>query len=111
MIFPRPPSSLTWRGRRRLQLRLGAVFAATTIYIKVTHMDSGGRIYVDPSEVLVKALGLKPVKRAVTPAEKKAGKIGRNAPCGCGSEIKFKKCCYLKQFDFDVRRKLDEVSA
>lgn len=73
-------------------------------------MDSGGRLYYDPSALLVKAAGLKPVKREVTPAEKKAGKIGRNAPCGCGSGVKFKKCCYLKQFEFDVQRKIEEVT-
>ncbi len=67
-------------------------------------MDDGGRIYIDPSATLIKAAGLKPIKRAVTPAEKKACKIGRNAPCGCGSGVKFKKCCYLAQFDFDAAR-------
>jgi hypothetical protein len=66
---------------------------------------------MDPSAALVKALDLKPVKRAITPEEKQAGKIGRNAPCGCGSGIKFKKCCYLKQFDFDLQRKIDQVGA
>lgn len=74
-------------------------------------MDDGGRIYIDPSATLVKAAGLKLIKRTITPAEKKAGKIGRNAPCGCGSGVKFKKCCYLAQFDFDVRAKIEQVTA
>ena len=28
-----------------------------------------------------------------TPKQLKRGRIGRNDPCGCGSGIKFNKCC------------------
>lgn len=30
-----------------------------------------------------------------TPRQKFRGKIGRNDPCPCGSDKKFKKCCLL----------------
>jgi preprotein translocase subunit SecA len=30
---------------------------------------------------------------AATPASRKAAKVGRNAPCPCGSGKKYKKCC------------------
>ncbi len=30
---------------------------------------------------------------AQTPAIRTAPKVGRNEPCPCGSERKFKKCC------------------
>lgn len=73
-------------------------------------MDSGGRIYDNPSPTLIKAANLKPIKRAITPEEKRSGKIGRNSPCGCGSGVKFKKCCYLAQFDFDSARVEEAVS-
>lgn len=64
-------------------------------------MDSGGRIYESPSQMEKKALGLKPINRPITAEEKRTGKIGRNSPCGCGSGVKFKKCCYSKKFDFE----------
>ena len=31
--------------------------------------------------------------------EKKKNKIGRNDPCPCGSDLKFKKCCMRKYRD------------
>jgi hypothetical protein len=75
-------------------------------------MDSGGRIYVDPSAVLMKALDLKPIKRPVTVEEKTTGKIGRNSPCGCGSGVKFKKCCYEKAaFDPQTEAQTNAVQA
>ncbi len=33
-------------------------------------------------------------------------KIQRNNPCYCGSGIKYKKCCYLKEYE-DKRTKLE----
>jgi len=30
---------------------------------------------------------------ALTPIERTAPKIGRNDPCSCGSQKKYKKCC------------------
>lgn len=59
-------------------------------------MDSEGNIYKDPSPELVKEKKLKPINRSLTARERKTAKIGRNSPCGCGSGIKFKKCCYGK---------------
>jgi hypothetical protein len=59
-------------------------------------MDSGGNIYKDPTPDLVKEKKLRPINRALTGRELKVEKIGRNAPCGCGSGVKFKKCCYGK---------------
>lgn len=41
-------------------------------------------------------LKLTEVNRPLTPYERTTAKIGRNSPCGCGSGIKFKKCCYGK---------------
>lgn len=60
-------------------------------------MDDKGYLYFDPSEELVKQKKLTMVKRPLTQREIKTQKIGRNAPCGCGSGVKFKKCCYGKQ--------------
>lgn len=41
-----------------------------------------------------------------------SNKIGRNAPCPCGSGKKYKKCCLNKGFDFRpvIRQLRDEVS-
>ena len=33
-------------------------------------------------------------------------KIGRNAPCPCGSGLKYKQCCLLQQGKTPVRQKL-----
>lgn len=33
------------------------------------------------------------VKRELTPQERDRQKIGRNAPCVCGSGVKAKRCC------------------
>jgi len=60
-------------------------------------MDAGGNLYFNPDEELVKKKKLTMVTRPLTEREIKTGKIGRNAPCGCGSGVKFKKCCYGKQ--------------
>jgi uncharacterized protein YchJ len=60
-------------------------------------MDDKGNIYLDPSDALVKELKLKWVTRPLTEREVQTRKIGRNSPCGCGSGIKFKKCCYGKE--------------
>lgn len=59
-------------------------------------MDSNGNLYFNPSKELMESLKLTEVKRTLTTYERKTAKIGRNAPCGCGSGIKFKKCCYGK---------------
>ena len=59
-------------------------------------MDSGGKIYFDPPPELVKKKRLTMINRPLTENEAKRQKIGRNAPCGCGSGVKFKKCCYGK---------------
>lgn len=56
-------------------------------------MDSNtGRLYHVDDEAARKR-GLVPVQRPLTRNERRAMKIGRNSPCGCGSGIKFKKCC------------------
>jgi uncharacterized protein YecA (UPF0149 family) len=60
-------------------------------------MDDKGNLYFDPPAELVKSRKLTMVKRPLTEREVKTQKIGRNAPCGCGSGVKFKKCCYGKQ--------------
>ena len=39
---------------------------------------------------------LKPEKEKRTEPVKRAVKVGRNDPCPCGSEKKYKKCCYPK---------------
>lgn len=36
-------------------------------------------------------------KRRIERVQKKEGKIGRNAPCPCGSGKKYKKCCLRKE--------------
>lgn len=59
-------------------------------------MDDRGNLYWNPTDELVKKKSLTAVKRELTSDEIHAGKIGRNAPCGCGSGVKFKKCCYGK---------------
>ncbi len=38
----------------------------------------------------------------------KKPKVGRNAPCPCGSGKKYKKCC-LEKSDAPVMRKRDEL--
>ena len=41
---------------------------------------------------------LRPIKAEhITPKQRFHQKIGRNDPCPCGSEKKFKKCCYMKR--------------
>ena len=62
-------------------------------------MDSKGHLYFDPPQELVKSKKLTPVNRELTTREVKAEKIGRNSPCGCGSGLKFKRCCYGKSAD------------
>jgi len=37
---------------------------------------------------------IKPIERELTPLENNEKKIGRNSPCGCGSNKKFKNCCW-----------------
>lgn len=37
-----------------------------------------------------KRMGLKPTEKQMA---RKPPKVGRNEPCPCGSEKKFKKCC------------------
>ena len=34
-----------------------------------------------------------PLPPPVQPIQKKAGEVGRNDPCPCGSGKKYKKCC------------------
>jgi uncharacterized protein YecA (UPF0149 family) len=36
---------------------------------------------------------MQPMQHYPTPAQRKAGRVGRNHPCPCGSGRKFKKCC------------------
>jgi hypothetical protein len=67
-------------------------------------VDSGGRLYLTPSAALIAEKQLSPVRRDVRPHEVKAEKIGRNAPCACGSGVKFKKCCYGKSLDERLAR-------
>lgn len=38
-----------------------------------------------------------PVKRKLTPYERRTKKVSRNAPCICGSGKKFKRCCWKGQ--------------
>jgi len=40
-------------------------------------------------------------------------RIGRNQPCPCGSEVKYKKCCLIKRQEYiqqqqEIRRIIDE---
>ena len=62
-------------------------------------MDSSGRIYLHPTEKERELLSLIPVRRDLTEKEKAAQQISRYLPCGCGSGVKFKFCCYRKQFE------------
>lgn len=39
-----------------------------------------------------KRMGIEPTRIQMS---RKPPKIGRNEPCGCGSGIKFKNCCYI----------------
>lgn len=74
-------------------------------------MDSGGNLYrisdtqdakkfldnlrvVSPDQA--REMNLTEVKRPLKPYERESAKIGRNSPCGCGSGLKFKRCCYGK---------------
>jgi hypothetical protein len=64
---------------------------------------------------LAKALGdletarhMVPVAK-VHPAQAKAGKIGRNALCPCGSGKKFKACCMGRAASSAERRELAEA--
>jgi uncharacterized protein YecA (UPF0149 family) len=59
-------------------------------------MDDKGNLYFDPTPELVVKKKLRMVGRPLSETEVKRAKIGRNAPCGCGSGVKFKKCCYGK---------------
>ena len=59
-------------------------------------MDDKGNLYFDPPQELVKKKRLITVNRPLTEREVKTQKIGCNSPCGCGSGVKFKKCCYGK---------------
>jgi hypothetical protein len=38
------------------------------------------------------------------------GKIGRNQPCPCGSGLKYKKCCILKEAEEGATKKVVQVS-
>ena len=42
---------------------------------------------------------LKPMIVAPTEQQLKTRKVGRNDPCPCGSDKKFKKCCYQKEWE------------
>ena len=35
------------------------------------------------------------------------GKIGRNDPCPCGSELKYKKCCWVKENERMAKQRED----
>jgi uncharacterized protein YchJ len=59
-------------------------------------MDDKGYLYFDPPVRVVAEKKLIKVNRPLTEREIRVQKIGRNAPCGCGSGVKFKKCCYGK---------------
>ena len=39
---------------------------------------------------------IKQMRVAPTPIQRATAKIGRNEPCPCGSQKKFKKCCLGK---------------
>lgn len=60
---------------------------------------SSGRVYSAEEVDLMRELGgvpdgLKPIDAAnLTPEALASMKVGRNDPCPCGSERKFKKCC------------------
>ena len=40
---------------------------------------------------------IKEMKIDPTPKQLKRGKVGRNDPCPCGSDKKFKKCCLTSE--------------
>jgi hypothetical protein len=50
----------------------------------------------DEMDVVTKGMGKATSLHAVTSKSRSSGpKVGRNAPCPCGSGYKFKKCCWL----------------
>jgi len=55
-----------------------------------------GNIY-QLDDVEAKKRKLIEVLRPLTEREVRTQKIGFNSPCGCGSGIKFKRCCYGKR--------------
>lgn len=56
-------------------------------------MDDKGNLYWIENEREAHKRRLTPVKRDLTRTERRLMRIGPNSPCGCGSGIKFKKCC------------------
>ncbi len=37
---------------------------------------------------------VRPMELHPTPVQRATGKVGRNDPCPCGSQLKFKRCCW-----------------
>ncbi len=58
------------------------------------NMDPGnGNLYPVADEADARKRGLVPVNRGLSRNERRAMRIGPNSPCGCGSGLKFKRCC------------------
>ncbi len=56
-----------------------------------------GRLHTVEDELEAHRRKLIYVRRELTPEEQRRQKVGRNAPCVCGSGVKFKLCCYRSQ--------------
>ena len=67
-------------------------------------MDPGtGKLYQVTDEQAARKRGLIPVNRELSRQERRLMRIGPNSPCGCGSGVKFKKCCRLSANGRDGR--------
>ena len=68
-----------------------------------------GTIYPTKAEAMRMAGDFaKEMKLPPSVNQRKAGKVGRNDPCPCGSGKKFKKCCHFQptpQMMFDHRER------
>jgi len=42
------------------------------------------------------------IVRTTAPITRDAPKIGRNEPCWCGSDLKYKKCCLLTEREYQA---------
>ncbi len=75
----------------------------------VGHTDSDGKVIEDPAPQLRRARERLDVtvreanrywtawrRKSIAPPVAASQKVGRNEPCTCGSGLKFKKCCALK---------------
>ncbi len=77
----------------------------------VGHEDSDGKVIEDPTPQLRRCRELLNAtvreanqywtawrrKTVAAPIASRSHKVGRNEPCPCGSGLKFKKCCALKE--------------